>query len=55
MMAAAEAMIVRRKAAREPDDLCVLVVEDSEADAYLIHRALFNHPAVGQVVQFRHD
>jgi signal transduction histidine kinase/CheY-like chemotaxis protein len=54
MMAASEAMTVRRPAARAADDLCVLVVEDSEADAYLIQRALFNHPAVGQVVH-AHD
>jgi signal transduction histidine kinase len=54
MMAASEAMTVRRTAAPATDDLCVLVVEDSEADAYLIHRALFNHPAVGQVVH-AHD
>lgn len=31
--------------------LVVLVVEDDEADAYLISRALANQPAVGQVVR----
>jgi len=29
--------------------LCVLVVEDNEADAYLIRRALFDQPDVGLV------
>jgi CheY-like chemotaxis protein len=31
--------------------LCVLVVEDDEADAYLISRALSRHPSVGTVVR----
>lgn len=31
--------------------LCVLVVEDDEADAYLISRALERQPRVGQVVR----
>lgn len=31
--------------------LCVLVVEDDEADAYLISRTLLDNPEVGQVVR----
>jgi signal transduction histidine kinase/DNA-binding LytR/AlgR family response regulator len=54
MLSVSEMTAARPVAARTPDDLCVLVVEDSEADAYLIHRALFNHPSVGQVVH-AHD
>jgi signal transduction histidine kinase len=54
MLNASELTAVRPMAARPTDDLCVLVVEDSDADAYLIHRALFNHPSVGQVVH-AHD
>jgi CheY-like chemotaxis protein len=34
--------------------LCILVVEDDEADAYLISRALSDNPAVGRVVH-AHD
>jgi CheY-like chemotaxis protein len=34
-----------------PPGLCVLVVEDDEADAYLISRALSGQPAVGEVVR----
>jgi CheY-like chemotaxis protein/anti-sigma regulatory factor (Ser/Thr protein kinase) len=30
--------------------LCLLVVEDNEADAYLIQRALQRHPGVGRIV-----
>ena len=30
--------------------LSVLLVEDDEADAYLIRRALWEHPAVGKIV-----
>lgn len=38
--------------ARAPSPgLCVLVVEDDEADAYLISRALERQPRVGQVVR----
>jgi signal transduction histidine kinase/DNA-binding response OmpR family regulator len=33
-----------------PDKLCLLVVEDNEADAYLIQRALQRHPGVGRIV-----
>jgi CheY-like chemotaxis protein len=33
--------------------LCILLVEDDEADAYLIHRALWRHPAVGKIVHVR--
>jgi signal transduction histidine kinase/DNA-binding response OmpR family regulator len=33
-----------------PDKLCLLVVEDNEADAYLIQRALQRHPSVGRIV-----
>ena len=33
--------------------LCILLVEDDEADAYLIQRALWDHPAVGAVVHVR--
>jgi CheY-like chemotaxis protein len=33
--------------------LCVLLVEDDEADAYMVHRALWDHPAVGRVVHVR--
>jgi signal transduction histidine kinase len=54
MLSSSEMMAVQPMAAFPTDDLCVLVVEDSEADAYLIHRALFNHPSVGQVVH-AHD
>lgn len=32
------------------DKLCLLVVEDNEADAYLIQRALSRHPGVGRIV-----
>jgi len=39
------------RAAIEPNGLCVLVVEDDEADAYLISRALAAQPAVHQVVR----
>lgn len=34
-----------------PAGLCLLVVEDDDADAYLICRALSGHPAVGEVVR----
>jgi CheY-like chemotaxis protein len=37
--------------APEKTGLCVLVVEDDEADAYLISRALAGQPSVGQVVR----
>jgi CheY-like chemotaxis protein len=33
-----------------PDRLCLLVVEDNEADAYLIQRALQRHCGVGRIV-----
>jgi CheY-like chemotaxis protein len=33
--------------------LSILLVEDDEADAYLIHRALWDHPAVGEIVHVR--
>jgi len=33
-----------------PSGLCVLVVEDDEADIYLISRALAGHPSIGDVV-----
>lgn len=35
---------------RNENGLCLLVVEDDLADAYLIHRALLRHPAIGKVV-----
>jgi CheY-like chemotaxis protein len=35
----------------QPPGLCVLVVEDDEADAYLISRALANQPAVGKIAR----
>jgi signal transduction histidine kinase len=54
MLNSSELTALRPRAAAANDDLCVLVVEDSEADAYLIHRALFNHPSVGKVVH-AHD
>ena len=34
-----------------PSGLCILVVEDDEADAYLIARALASQPAVANVVR----
>jgi signal transduction histidine kinase/DNA-binding response OmpR family regulator len=34
-----------------PDRLCLLVVEDNDADAYLIHRVLQQHPSVGRIVR----
>ncbi len=37
----------------QPGRLRLLVVEDDEADAYLIHRALLGHPAVGEVTRAR--
>jgi CheY-like chemotaxis protein len=40
-------------AGRNPSGLCVLVVEDDEADAYLISRALTDQPSVGQVIRAR--
>ena len=33
--------------------LCILAVEDDEADAYLICRALADNPVVGEVVHAR--
>ena len=36
-----------------PSAPCILVVEDDEADAYLICRALSDNPAVGRVVHAR--
>jgi CheY-like chemotaxis protein len=36
-----------------PAGLCVLVVEDDEADTYLISRALTDNPAIGAVVNAR--
>jgi two-component system response regulator len=33
--------------------LCVLVVEDDDADVYLIHRALADNPAIGAIVLAR--
>ncbi|HWE44566.1 MAG TPA: response regulator [Caulobacteraceae bacterium] len=33
--------------------LCVLMVEDSDADAYLIERALFDNPRVAKIVRAR--
>ena len=54
MLNSSELTALRPRATAAHDDLCVLVVEDSEADAYLIHRALFNHPSVGKVVH-AHD
>jgi CheY-like chemotaxis protein len=39
------------QAADEAKGLCVLVVEDDEADAYLISRALAAQPAVDRVVR----
>ena len=44
-------MSIPLEAALEPAGLCVLVVEDDEADAYLISRALESQPAVGRVVR----
>jgi CheY-like chemotaxis protein len=38
---------------RAPRGLCVLVVEDDEADAYLIGRALEDNPAVEKVMRAR--
>jgi two-component system, response regulator len=40
-------------AAGAPPGLCVLVVEDDEADTYLISRALADNPAIGAVVLAR--
>jgi two-component system response regulator len=44
-------------AGARPDDvppgLCVLVVEDDDADVYLIHRALADNPAIGAIVLAR--
>jgi CheY-like chemotaxis protein len=37
----------------EPQGLCLLFVEDDEADAYLIGRALSDNPVVGKVVRAR--
>lgn len=37
-----------------PDKLSILLVEDDEADAYLVHRALQNHPRVRNIVR-AHD
>ncbi|MDB5426618.1 MAG: response regulator receiver protein [Phenylobacterium sp.] len=37
----------------QPRGLCVLIVEDDEADAYLIGRALEDNPAVETVVRAR--
>jgi len=39
--------------AAAPPGLCVLVVEDDEADTYLISRALADNPAIGAVVLAR--
>jgi CheY-like chemotaxis protein len=39
--------------ANEPSGLCVLIVEDDEADAYLIGRTLSDYPAIGKVVRAR--
>jgi len=36
--------------AQPEEGLCLLVVEDDDADTYLIFRALMNHPAVAKVV-----
>jgi len=33
--------------------LCILLVEDDEADAYVVERALWDHPAVGKIVHVR--
>jgi CheY-like chemotaxis protein len=41
------------RAPQEPRGLCALVVEDDEADAYLISRALGDNPAVETVVRAR--
>ncbi|MDB5470525.1 MAG: sensor signal transduction histidine kinase [Caulobacter sp.] len=38
-------------AANATPGLCMLVVEDNEADAYLIQRVLSRHPMVGRVVR----
>jgi CheY-like chemotaxis protein len=46
-----EILLAPARGAEQPAGLCVLVVEDDEADAYLISRALSRQPAVGTVVR----
>ncbi|MGA2043598.1 MAG: response regulator [Roseiarcus sp.] len=43
----------RPASARNPQKLCVLLVEDDEADSYLIRRALATIPRVGKIVVAR--
>src|SRR5258708_5264340 len=46
-----EIVSARTPRSDQPPGLCILVVEDDEADAYLIARALASQPMVGTVVR----
>jgi CheY-like chemotaxis protein len=46
-----EVLLTPVPAEDQPSGLCVLVVEDDEADAYLISRALARQPSVGLVMR----
>jgi CheY-like chemotaxis protein len=41
---------LKAASAASPRGLCVLVVEDDEADVYLIGRALADHPSIADIV-----
>jgi CheY-like chemotaxis protein len=53
MSMSANAARAAAPASSAPTRLCLLVVEDDEADAYLIGRTLSDNPVVGQVVHAR--
>jgi CheY-like chemotaxis protein len=50
MSAARNSALESADSGEAPDKLCLLVVEDNEADAYLIQRALQRHSGVGRIV-----
>jgi CheY-like chemotaxis protein len=50
-MSVTSSTVAPAKTASATSGLCILTVEDNEADAYLICRALADNPAVGKVVR----